>query len=187
MPKDTDTPRFALDHPFYWVEDVGKRMVKLANDSIAFGPLTSADDDHMRHLRQETENLLGMLLDHLQHAPETKPGIALPMPICISKLLENALMIGLIAPAVSESAKAAIAAGRAKGARAGKAETPRAVALDKAVQRAVPAGWGGEHSWALAGKIKPTVDALMQKDGFNGISQQAIYDRIRKPQASNRD
>jgi hypothetical protein len=172
--------------PLYWVEVVGKRVLKLADDSIAFGSLTSADADHMRHLRQETENLLGMLLGHLKHAPETKLGIALPMSFCISKLLEDALVIGLIAPAISESAKAAIAAGRAKSARAGKAETPRARALDNALQQAVPAGWGGEHSWALAGKIKTTVDALMLKAGFKGISQQAIYDRLRKRQTSNR-
>lgn len=172
--------------PLYWVEVVGKRVLKLADDSIAFGSLTSADAEQMRHLRQETEALLGPLLAHLQGLSQTNPGIALPLALCISKLLEDALAIGLIAPAVSESANAAIAAGRARDARAGKAQTPRARALDNALQQAVPASWGGEHSWALAGKIKTTVDALMLKAGFKGISQKAIYDRLRRRQTSNR-
>jgi hypothetical protein len=165
--------------PLYWVEVVGKRLVKLADDSVAFGSLTSADAEHMRHLRGETERLLGSLLAHLHGICQANPDIALPMALYLSKLLENALNIGLIAPASSESAKAAIAAGRARRAREGKAKTPQSAEMEKAFLAVRPDDWKHRPLWTLAGQMKPKMDKILP-EGIKGIGQQAIYDRLSK-------
>jgi hypothetical protein len=110
--------------PLYWVELAGKRLVKIATDSLEGGSLKGNDIEQMRHLRQETETLLEPLLCQLRGICQTNPGISLPLALCFAKLLENALVIGLVAPASSQSAKWAIVAGLARAARKGKAQTP---------------------------------------------------------------
>jgi hypothetical protein len=165
--------------PLYWVEHAGKILVEIATDSLEGGLLKSNDVEHMRHLRQETENLLEQLLCQLRGICQINPGISLPLPFCFARLLENALAIGLVAPASSESAKAAIAAGRARAAREGKAQTQRSMALNEAFCAALPPDWKERPPWTLAGQMKLKMDNAMPQ-GTKGISQQAIYDRLSK-------
>jgi hypothetical protein len=166
--------------PLYWVEDVGKRLLKLADDSLAFGSLTSGDAVHMRHLRQDVESLLAPLSAQLQALSQINPGMGFPMALHVSKLLELALTIGCIAPASSESAKAAIAAGRARGAREAKAKMQRWVEVDKAILAVRPDDWKDRLPWRLAGHMKKKMDAILEPKQIKGIGQQAIYDRLTK-------
>jgi hypothetical protein len=165
--------------PLYWVEHAGKKLIKIATDCLEGGLLKGNDVEHMRHLRQETETLLEPLLGQFRGICQTNPGISLALAPCFAKLLENALAIGLVVPPSSESAKAAIAAGRARAAREGKAQTPRSVAVNEAFRAALPADWKERNPWTLAGQMKPKMDKAMPQ-GTKGIGQQAIYDRLSK-------
>jgi len=166
--------------PLYWVEHAGKNLIKIATDCLEGGLLKGNDVEHMRHLRQETAALLEPLLGQLRGIFQTNPGISLALAPCFAKLLENALAIGLVAPASSESAKAAILAGRARAAREGKAQTQRSMALNEAFHDALPADWKERgHPWTLAGQMKLKMDNAMPQ-GTKGISQQSIYDRLSK-------
>jgi len=139
-------------------------------------------------LRQETGQLLYLLNNELGKIERKRPHAGYSLSLLIAKLLSNALSIGFVAPASSESAKAAVAANKAQRARAAKTQTPKRAALDKAFMNALSAKRGGRAGlWTLAGHMKPDIDKQMKDAGYQtGITQQAIYQRLRKHPSNQR-
>jgi hypothetical protein len=109
--------------PLYWVELQLMNLIKHARDSLEGGLLQGSDADLMRHLHHEVETLSRSLLDQLQTTPL--------VGFYIAKLLSDALTIGLIAPAASESTKRALEAGRQRAnARKSRPDTLQALILE---------------------------------------------------------
>jgi hypothetical protein len=169
------------DDPLFWIKSGGRNLLHIADGCLDGGLLTSNDAELMRHLRQETGQLLDHLINELGNIEENHPDTARWLSILVCKLLSNALSVGCVAPASSESAEAAIAANKAQRARDAKTQTPKRTALEQAFQKALSKREHRSDLWTLAGQMKPDIDSEMQDAGHErGISQQAIYNRLCK-------
>ena len=177
------------DDPLYWLKSGASNLLHIADSSLDGGLLTNNDAELMRHLRQETGALINELINAFGPIASAHPETARVWSFLINKLLTNALSIGLVTPASSESAKAAIAGNNARRAREAKTQTKERAARDRAFQNALPAGWEVRRDlWSLAGHMKTKIDKEMQCAGYEGITQQAIYQRLckhRRGQNSN--
>jgi hypothetical protein len=170
------------DDPLFWIKSEGRNLLHMADGCLDGGLLRNNDAELMRHLRQETVRLLDHLISELGKIERSRPDAARSLGFLVAKLLSNALSIGCVAPASSESAKAAIAASRAQRARDAKTRTPRRRALDEAFRKALSVKREQRSDlWSLAGQMKSDIEKDMQAANYErGITQQAIYNRLRK-------
>jgi hypothetical protein len=157
-----------LPTPRDWLKMNGEKLLRIADESLPY--LKHDDAEAMQQYRREAKDMLDRLLAALS---TTNP--ADELSVYIAALIDKALAIGVMMPAVSESAKATLAAGRARHAREGKAKGEKLTTRNVEIEAAT-ADWDGSHPspWTLARRLEG-------KPGI-GLKRRAIFDRLKKLQ-----
>jgi hypothetical protein len=167
--------------PFDPLEVVGRRIINIAADCIEMKRLADNDAERMRHLHRETEATLGEVLAHFRNIGLIYP--AERLNFCVAKLMENALSVGNLIPALSESARRVVKQAATKPAREARARTPAMRAKDEAINTALETGAGRKtrnDPYALAKEIFKEVNTELQRRGERPFqSVEAIYKRLK--------